>query len=90
MEASTLRERLAVQLRAAGLPVPRRTRSAIAADGLTDTERAVATEVVAGRSNKEVAESMSVSVRTVEVHLANIYRKTGATGRAGLARWWHR
>jgi DNA-binding CsgD family transcriptional regulator len=29
-----------------------------------------------------------VSVRTVDSHLARIYRKTGQRGRVALANWW--
>ena len=38
--------------------------------------------IAAGRSNKEIAQALSVSVRTVEHHIANIYRKIDARGRA--------
>lgn len=35
-----------------------------------------------GRTNDEIAEELFVSVRTVERHVANIYVKIGARGRA--------
>ncbi len=35
-----------------------------------------------GRTNDEIAEELFVSVRTVERHVANIYAKIGARGRA--------
>ena len=53
---------------------------------LTPQELAVAREVASGRSNREVAEALYLSSRTVEYHLGNVYRKLGVHGRAGLAR----
>jgi DNA-binding NarL/FixJ family response regulator len=35
-----------------------------------------------GKTNNEIAEELHVSVRTVERHVANIYAKVGARGRA--------
>ena len=35
-----------------------------------------------GKTNDEIAEELSVSVRTVERHIANIYSKIGSRGRA--------
>jgi DNA-binding NarL/FixJ family response regulator len=35
-----------------------------------------------GRTNGEIAEELFVSVRTVKRHIANIYAKIGARGRA--------
>ncbi|MEL7207499.1 MAG: helix-turn-helix transcriptional regulator [Actinomycetota bacterium] len=50
---------------------------------LTPREREVATASAEGRSNREVAEKLGVSVRTVETHLHRVYDKLG-TDRAGL------
>jgi DNA-binding NarL/FixJ family response regulator len=38
--------------------------------------------VAAGYSNSDVASELVLSVRTVERHVANIYAKIGAHGRA--------
>ena len=38
--------------------------------------------VAAGRDNPEIAEQLTLSVRTVERHLQTIYRKLGLTGSA--------
>jgi DNA-binding CsgD family transcriptional regulator len=53
-------------------------------DELTATERRVADLVVEGRSNKEVAAALFVSVHTVEAHLSRIYRKLGVHTRGEL------
>jgi DNA-binding CsgD family transcriptional regulator len=45
----------------------------------------VADLAVAGRSNREIADQLVVSVRTVESHLASAYRKLGVRSRAQLA-----
>ena len=49
--------------------------------GLTGREIDVLRLLVSGRSNNEIARELTLSVRTVERHLANIYAKTGAHGR---------
>jgi DNA-binding CsgD family transcriptional regulator len=86
--ATTARQQTAERLRAAGQPVPRRTRAALERDRLTDTEREVVRRVADGARNEEVAAALGVSVRTVESHLARIYQKTGQRGRVALANWW--
>ncbi len=52
--------------------------------GLTPQELAVATLVAEGASNREVAETLFLSPRTVEYHLGNVYRKLGVHGRGAL------
>ncbi len=54
-------------------------------EALTAQERAVAEAVASGRSNREVAESLFLSPRTVEYHLSSVYRKLGVHGRSALA-----
>ncbi len=56
-----------------------------AASGLTETEGKVAELVVAGRTNREVAAELFLSVKTVEVYLTRIYRKHGVRSRTELA-----
>ena len=51
-------------------------------DGLTEREVAVLRRLAGGRTNSAIAEELFVSVRTVERHVANIYAKIGARGRA--------
>ena len=43
---------------------------------------------MAGKSNKEAAEKLAISPRTVEFHRANIMEKTGAAGLPELVRLW--
>ena len=38
-----------------------------------------------GLTNNEIAERLTVSVRTVERHLSNVYSKLGVSGRAARA-----
>jgi DNA-binding NarL/FixJ family response regulator len=57
------------------------------ADGaLTDREQEIAELVAAGRTNREVAEQLVLSPKTIEAHLRNIYAKLGVRSRVELAR----
>ncbi|RSN39704.1 hypothetical protein DMC64_37180 [Amycolatopsis sp. WAC 04197] len=51
---------------------------------LTDPEREVTELARAGLRNKEIADRLSVSTRTVEARLSKVYRKLGVNGRDGL------
>ena len=51
-------------------------------DALTPGEQQVASLVAEGRTNREVAGSLSVTERTIEGHLSNIYAKLGVRSRA--------
>jgi DNA-binding CsgD family transcriptional regulator len=51
---------------------------------LADHERALAQMVARGMRNKEIAATLFVSIRTVEVRLTAIYRKLGVESRAQL------
>ncbi|HTK43860.1 MAG TPA: AAA family ATPase [Patescibacteria group bacterium] len=55
-------------------------------EGLSETELRVAQLVAEGRSNKEVAAALFVSVRAVEANLSRIYAKLGIESRTELAR----
>lgn len=52
---------------------------------LTSREREIATLAARGSSNKEIADALVVSVRTVETHLQRAYTKLGVSSRNGLA-----
>ena len=55
-------------------------------DGLTEGERRIAELVAAGKSNKETAAALFVSVHTVEDALKRIYRKLEVRSRTELSR----
>jgi DNA-binding CsgD family transcriptional regulator len=56
-----------------------------APDDLSPRELEVLRLLAQGRANKEIAAALFISVPTVERHVANIYAKTGARGRAAAA-----
>ncbi len=60
----------------------RRAATGIAA--LTPSERRVAALAAAGLTNKDVAQELFVTVKTVETHLAHTYQKLGITSRGEL------
>jgi DNA-binding NarL/FixJ family response regulator len=54
--------------------------------GLTQTEQQVAALVAQGKSNKEVATALVLSVHTIEAALTSIYRKLDVHSRTEMAR----
>ncbi|MDX2273793.1 MAG: response regulator transcription factor [Cyanobacteriota bacterium] len=54
---------------------------------LTPTETRVIQYVAKGMSNREIAEALNVSQRTIESHVSNMLGKTGLHNRTELARW---
>ncbi|WP_116131829.1 response regulator transcription factor [Tropicimonas sp. IMCC34043] len=54
---------------------------------LTNREQTILLQLAQGRSNKEVAQALDISVRTVETHRKNIRRKLGISSTAGLTRY---
>ena len=56
-------------------------------DVLTGREQTVLLQLAQGKSNKEVAAALDISVRTVETHRKNIKRKLGISSTAGLTRY---
>jgi DNA-binding CsgD family transcriptional regulator len=56
-----------------------------AGEGVTDREADVLRLVIAGLANKQIAAALRVSPRTVEKHVENLLRKTGARSRTELA-----
>ncbi len=51
---------------------------------LTPTEQAIAQRAAAGASNREIADALYYSVKSVEAYLTRIYRRLGIEGRDGL------
>ncbi len=76
-------ERARAELRASGEKSRRRSAPI---DTLTPQELAVSKLVAEGHKNREVAATLFVSEKTVEFHLANVYRKLGVRSRLELAR----
>lgn len=54
---------------------------------LTGREQTILLQLAQGQSNKEVALTLEISVRTVETHRKNIKRKLGISSTAGLTRY---
>ena len=52
---------------------------------LSAREREVVALIAQGRSNREIADALVLSVRTVERHIENVYNRLGISGRAGRA-----
>ena len=62
----------------------RREHARRAVDSLSPRERSVMDLIVTGKSNKEVANTLGVSPKTVESHRANVMRKVGVGSLAEL------
>ncbi|WP_370228078.1 response regulator [Cognatishimia sp.] len=54
---------------------------------LTSREQTVLLQLAQGKSNKDVAGDLNISVRTVETHRKNIKAKLGISSTAGLTRY---
>jgi DNA-binding NarL/FixJ family response regulator len=53
-------------------------------EALTPSERRVSELAAGGDSNKDIAQTLYVTPKTVEVHLSNAYRKLGIRSRREL------
>jgi len=77
------------QERTAGVSDAQRTQAFAAAHGLTARHRQVLEALVAGRSNKAIADELGCTINTIEVHVTKILRRVGVQGRAELvAHFW--
>jgi DNA-binding CsgD family transcriptional regulator len=56
-------------------------RAALASLGITEREFEVLALLAAGRSNKEIAAKLSVSLNTVKTHVSRLFEKLGASRR---------
>jgi DNA-binding CsgD family transcriptional regulator len=56
------------------------------AASLTASERRIAELAAAGASNREIAQQLFLTVKTVESHLSSAYRKLDIGGRSELER----
>lgn len=57
-------------------------------DSLSGREREVLKLLTSGADNRQISESLKVSINTVEKHLKNIYKKLGVTSRTEAVMWW--
>ncbi len=55
--------------------------------GLTAREREVAVLIAQGKSNREIAEAMTVGVKTIETYVTRILNKLGFDSRVQIATW---
>lgn len=81
--ATVWRRHTVAELRRWNVPIPRRRR----VFGLTDAELDICRLVQAGRRNREIAQELHYSEKTVEAYLSRIYSKTGCANRLALARY---
>lgn len=54
---------------------------------LTSREQTILLQLAQGKSNRELADALNISVHTVETHRRNIKRKLGISSTAGLTRY---
>jgi DNA-binding NarL/FixJ family response regulator len=81
--ATALASRARVELAASGAR-PRRDELR-GRNALTASERRIATLAAEGRTNREIAQALFVTQRTVETHLTHVYAKLDVQGRDELA-----
>lgn len=67
--------------------IPREQLMKQAFGGLTERERQVAMLIAHGKSNREIAEEMTVGVKTVETYVTRILNKLGFDSRVQIATW---
>ena len=82
--ATVLAERTLTELLASGARPRRLVRTGI--DSLTPSERRVAQMATEGQTNREIAQALFVTPKTVETHLSHVYRKLGIQARSQLSR----
>ncbi|HEY1688425.1 MAG TPA: AAA family ATPase [Solirubrobacteraceae bacterium] len=80
--ALALAQTARIELAAAGAHASGEPRDGLAS--LTPSERRVAEMAASGMSNRAIAQALFVTVKAVEYHLANTYRKLDVSGRGEL------
>jgi DNA-binding CsgD family transcriptional regulator len=80
--ADGLAESARAELRASGVRVRRAPQSGV--DALTPSEQRIAGMAAGGLSNAEIAQELFLTVKTVEMHLTQVYRKLDIRGRRQL------
>ena len=81
--AGPLRDRAAQELKATGARVSRPALTGV--DSLTASEHRIASMAGGGMSNRDIAQALFVTVKTIEMHLGHVYQKLNLTGRTQLA-----
>jgi DNA-binding CsgD family transcriptional regulator len=81
--AAPLRDRAAEELKATGARVSRPGLTGV--DALTASEHRIASMAARGMSNRDIAQALFVTVKTVEMHLGRAYNKLNLSGRTQLA-----
>jgi DNA-binding CsgD family transcriptional regulator len=81
--AIVLAERTHTELLATGARPRRLVRRDV--DSLTPSERRVAQMATEGQTNREIAQALFVTPKTVETHLSHVYRKLGIQARSQLS-----
>jgi len=69
------------------LAIPQRQLDKGKFGGLTMREREVAVLIAQGKSNREIAEAMTIGVKTVETYVTRILNKLGFDSRVQIATW---
>ncbi|NGN64024.1 AAA family ATPase [Streptomyces sp. A7024] len=88
MRAAPLRDELAQLAARAGIPLVQEPEAPTAEDdafGLTAREREVLRLVAQGRTNRQIAEELFISPKTVSVHVSNVMAKLGVSTRGEAA-----
>jgi DNA-binding NarL/FixJ family response regulator len=83
--AIALQDRARTELAATGAR-PRREALLSGPGSLTPSERRIAELAAGGQSNREIAQALFITPKTVEYHLRNVYRKLGIETRRELHR----
>ncbi|MCW3020166.1 MAG: transcriptional regulator, LuxR family [Solirubrobacterales bacterium] len=95
---ASLREGLEIARACGALPLAERAHEELLASGarhrkmlrggpdaLTPAEQRVARMAAKGLTNRQIADTLVLSTRTIETHLAHVYTKLGVSSRASLA-----
>jgi DNA-binding CsgD family transcriptional regulator/tetratricopeptide (TPR) repeat protein len=80
--ATALARRSREELRLAGGRAPAHVDPS--GDGLTPSERRIAELAGAGQTNRQIADALFITAKSVEWHLSNVYRKLDIRGRTQL------
>jgi len=85
--ARTLFKRLSADACLARLDEPSKRDTRGAMGPLSEREAQVVRLLAAGKTNREIAEALFISEKTVARHVSNIFDKLGVSSRAGATAW---